>query len=59
MLLLLLLLPPRACEFQVRGSTKLEAFSNYLVDDGEGAAAGGASEPSSEDAASATVQEID
>lgn len=25
---------------EVRGATKLEAFSNYLVDDGEGASVG-------------------
>jgi hypothetical protein len=30
----------------VRGATKLEAFSNYLVDDGEAAAAGSAAEAS-------------
>jgi hypothetical protein len=27
---------------EVRGAPKLEAFSNYLVDDGEGAASGAA-----------------
>lgn len=31
---------------KVRGATKLEAFSNYLVDDGEAAAAGSAAEAS-------------
>ena len=31
---------------QVRGAAKLEAFSNYLVDDGEAAAAGVAAEAS-------------